>query len=146
MARYLGGKVLDAEAAWARLLRAAGHWEMLGFGFWTVRERETGRFVGEVGLGRFHRDLVPSFGETPEMGWVLARWAQGQGFAEEAVRAALTWAGSRLPAERVVCMIDVDNAASLRLAARLGFAAYGRTTYDGAPVALLERPSRPRAG
>lgn len=139
MARYLGGKVLDPEAAWARLLRAAGHWDLLGFGFWTVRERQSGRFVGEVGLGRFHRNLVPSFGEMPEMGWVLARWAQGQGYAEEAVRAALGWAQAELPAERVACMIDVDNAASLRLAGKLGFSAYSRTTYDGTPVILLDR-------
>jgi RimJ/RimL family protein N-acetyltransferase len=139
VARYLGGQVLDAEQAWSRLLRGTGHWAMLGFGFWTVRERDTGRFVGEAGFGDFHRALDPPFGDAPEMGWVLARWAQGQGYAGEAVEAALTWGRTAFGPVRVVCMIDDDNAPSLKLAGRVGFSGYGQATYDGTPVTLLER-------
>ena len=38
------------EEAWARLLRYAGHWALLGYGFWLVEDRTTGSFVGEVGV------------------------------------------------------------------------------------------------
>jgi RimJ/RimL family protein N-acetyltransferase len=61
----------------------------MGFGFWVVREKSTGRFVGEVGLANFRRDIEPSLGESKEAGWVLSPWAHGKGFATEAVRAAL---------------------------------------------------------
>ena len=33
---------LTAEDCWARLLRYAGHWQLLGFGFSLVEERESG--------------------------------------------------------------------------------------------------------
>ncbi|MDQ0466174.1 RimJ/RimL family protein N-acetyltransferase [Caulobacter ginsengisoli] len=142
MARYLGG-ALDAEQAWGRVIRSAGHWAMLGFGFWVVRERESGRFVGEAGFGDFRRTLDPPFGDAPEMGWTLARWAQGQGFAREAVEAALAWGSPVFGPVRVVCMIDDDNEPSLKLAARLGFSEYGRASYQDTPVILLERSLPP---
>jgi RimJ/RimL family protein N-acetyltransferase len=112
---------------------------MLGFGFWVLRERGTGRFVGEAGFGDFRRTLDPPFGDAPEMGWTLARWAHGQGFAREAVEAALRWGRAKFGPVRVVCMIDDDNEASLKLAERLGFTEYGRAAYEGTPVILFER-------
>ncbi len=54
--RYIGGRPLSSEDCWARLLPYAGHWQLLGFGY-----------------------------------WVVARHAQGQGYATEAGRAALDW-------------------------------------------------------
>lgn len=121
------------------MIRSAGHWAMLGFGFWVLRERGTGRFVGEAGFGDFRRTLDPPFGDAPEMGWTLARWAHGQGFAREAVEAAISWGRTKFGQARVVCMIDDDNEPSLKLAGRLGFSEYGRAAYEGTPVILLER-------
>jgi RimJ/RimL family protein N-acetyltransferase len=40
--RYIGGKPFTREEVWARLLRYAGHWAMLGYGYWVVREKESG--------------------------------------------------------------------------------------------------------
>jgi RimJ/RimL family protein N-acetyltransferase len=140
--RYVGVKPSTREEAWARVLRNVGHWSVLGFGFWVVRERGTGRFVGEVGVGEFRREITPSFDGTPEAGWVLATWAKGKGFATEAQRAALAWADERFP--RTVCMIDVGNAASVRVAAKCGYREWQKTTYRGTPVILYERTvSRP---
>jgi RimJ/RimL family protein N-acetyltransferase len=137
--RHIGGRPFTREESWTRLLRYAGHWALLGFGYWVVRERATGRFVGEVGLADYRRDMTPSFEGTPEAGWVLAPWAHGQGFAGEAVTAALAWIDSVLKAPRTVCIIDPDNAASLRVAARAGYREQVRTTYTGEPTILLER-------
>ena len=69
--RHLGGRPLTMEEMWARLLRYAGSWSLLGFGYWVVRERATGRFVGEVGLADLRRDIEPRLGGVPEAGWVL---------------------------------------------------------------------------
>jgi RimJ/RimL family protein N-acetyltransferase len=135
--RYVGGKPSTREEAWARLLRNVGHWSVLGFGYWVVRERGTGRFVGEVGFGELRRQITPTFDGAPEAGWVLAPWASGKGFATEAMRAVLAWADERFP--RTVCMIDVGNAASVRVAAKCGYREWHETTYHGKPVVLYER-------
>ena len=58
--RYIGGVPAKPADVWARLLRYAGLWALMGFGYWAVRETATGRYVGEVGLAEFHRDLTPS--------------------------------------------------------------------------------------
>jgi RimJ/RimL family protein N-acetyltransferase len=143
--RYIGGKPSTREEMWNRLLRYVGHWSLMGFGFWVVREKSTGRFVGEVGLGDFRRDIEPSLGDAKEAGWVLAPWAHGKGFATEAMRAALGWAEGRFGPERMVCIMDLGNEASLKVAHKCGFREYARGTYKGASLRMLERvPGTPR--
>jgi RimJ/RimL family protein N-acetyltransferase len=137
--RYISGKPSTPEEMWARLLRYVGHWNLMGFGFWVVREKSTGRFVGEVGLADFRRDIQPSLGGAKEAGWALAPWAHGQGFATEAVRAALGWAEGRFGPERVVCLIDPANQASLKVAHKCGFREFSRGTYKGEPTLMFER-------
>src|SRR5262252_376878 len=57
--RFIGGRALTREEVWARLLRYAGSWQWLGFGYWAVEETSTGRFIGELGLARNERDFDP---------------------------------------------------------------------------------------
>ncbi|WP_309645031.1 GNAT family N-acetyltransferase [Phenylobacterium sp.] len=140
--RFIGGKPATIDEVWSRLLRYIGHWDQMGYGFWTVRERAGGRFVGEVGFADFKRQMSPSFGDSPEMGWVLSPATQGKGYATEAVRAALAWADQGLASRRIVCMISPENAPSLGVAAKVGFREFARTTYHD-EVVLLER-ERPR--
>jgi RimJ/RimL family protein N-acetyltransferase len=138
--RYFGGLAPTNEGAWRRVLTYAGLWATLGYGYWAVVERATGAFVGEVGLADFKRDIVPSFGGAPEVGWALVSTAWGRGLGTEAVAAALAWSETHLAVPRTVCLITAENAPSIRLAARLGFREYARTTYREAPVHLFERP------
>lgn len=138
--RQIGGRPSTPEETWARVLRYAGMWSVLGLGYWTLRERGTGRFVGEAGLADFRRDITPPLGGAPEAGWALATWAHGRGFATEAVRAVLAWADANLPAPRTVCMITPANAASVRVAEKCGYREWTRTTYKDADVLLYERP------
>lgn len=90
--RHVTGNAFTKEEAWARLLRSAGHWSLMGFGYWVVSEKRSGKFVGEVGFGQFKRGIDPAFDEAPEIGWMLTAESQGQGYGTEAVRAALRWA------------------------------------------------------
>jgi len=137
--RYIGGRPSTEEEAWARVLRYSGLWALLGYGYWVVRERDSGRFVGDVGLGDFHREITPALGEVPEAGWVLSPSAHGRGFATEAVRAVLAWADAHLPDPRTVCLIDPDNAASLHVAEKCGFREHARGSYKGEDTLILER-------
>jgi RimJ/RimL family protein N-acetyltransferase len=144
--RYMGGIPFGRSAAWTRFQRQAGSWALRGFGAWVVRERTSGRFVGEVGFQDFKRDITPPLGPEPEAGWMLApRW-HGQGLASEAVAAAHAWGDARFRGPRTVCMIDPDNAPSLRLAAKMGYAEYARAAYAERSVVLLERPAPARQG
>jgi RimJ/RimL family protein N-acetyltransferase len=116
-------------------MRYVGHWELVGFGPWIVREKG-GAFVGEVGLFDFRRDITPRL-DVPEVGWALARAAHGNGYATEAVRAVLAWSQQHFGHARASCIIDPDNLASLRAAAKLGFREQARTTYKSSPTIVL---------
>jgi RimJ/RimL family protein N-acetyltransferase len=141
--RYIGGRTNTEEEVWARLLRYIGHWSALGYGYWVVHERASGRFVGDVGFADFKRALTPSFDGAPEAGWALASWASGKGFATEAVRAAHAWIDTRFPQGRTVCMIDDGNVASVRVAEKCGYRVWQKATYKGTPTVLYERgPTR----
>ncbi|TQV72503.1 GNAT family N-acetyltransferase [Denitrobaculum tricleocarpae] len=140
--RHISGKVSSREESWNRFLRTCGHWSFMGFGYWALIEKETGRFAGQVGLGDFKRDIEPSIEGTPEMGWVLATWCHGRGYATEAVQAALRWVETHFgPDCRTVCLIDPENPASIRVAEKCGYREYFRTSYHGGPTILLERCS-----
>ncbi|GAB6851217.1 MULTISPECIES: GNAT family N-acetyltransferase [Paraburkholderia] len=137
--RYIGGKPFSREEVWARLLRYVGHWALLGFGYWAVREKTTGRFVGEAGFADFQREIEPPFDGTPEIGWALAAWAHGQGYATETVRAALAWADEKWPNTQTVCMISPANAASIRVASKCGYRESGSVLYKERPVTVYRR-------
>lgn len=137
--RHIGGRPSTPEEVWARLLRYAGLWPLLGYGYWAVTERESGRYVGDVGMADFRRDITPPL-DAPEVGWVLAPWAHGRGFATEAVAAALSWSDAHLPAPRTVCLIAPENAVSVRVGEKAGFHLSGHATYKESDTLVLHRP------
>jgi RimJ/RimL family protein N-acetyltransferase len=137
--RHIGGKPFTAEEVWSRLLRHVGHWALLGFGYWVVREKASGRFVGEAGFQDLERAIEPPFDGAPEIGWVLAPWSHGRGYATEAALAAIAWGAQRFGDARTVCLIDLENTRSIRVAEKCGYREQVRTTYKGKPVIVLER-------
>ena len=136
--RHIGGRAFTREESWSRVLRYVGLWEWLGYGYWCVREKQTGRFVGELGFADFKRDMTPSIAGVPEAGWVLASWAHGQGFASEALEQVHAWMDAQGHA-RTVCIIDQAHPASARVAHKVGYREQCRTTYKGSPIVLFER-------
>ena len=139
--RDITGRPSSREEAWARLLRYAGLWSVLGFGYWLVEDRAGGAFLGEVGIADFRRDLEPPLGAALEAGWVIHPAAQGRGVATEAMRAVLAWADRHVDRPSV-CMIAPGNAASFRVAEKCGFVEFARTAYRGEPTVLLARERR----
>ena len=143
--RYFDGQPLTREDAWARLLRYAGHWALVGFGFWAIEERDSASYIGDVGFARFHRDIEPPLPDVPEIGWVLTSRVHGKGYATEAVQAALSWGDARFEGSTTVCIIHPENVASLRVAKKCGYRECGCATYRGQPALVFERmrPSSP---
>lgn len=141
--RFIGGKPSTREECWARLLRYLGTWQIRPWGFWAVREKETGAYVGDVGFIAAIRGLPDPFGDYPEVGWSLTHGMHGKGYATEAVRAALAWSDANLPDLKTVAIIDPENAPSLGVAARCGFTEFGRGTYHDDDLIMLWRDRAP---
>jgi RimJ/RimL family protein N-acetyltransferase len=144
VARYVGGKPLTEEDVWSRTLRCVGHWAWRGFGYWVMEEKSTGSFAGEMGFSDWKREIAPSLKGVPEMGWVLARRVHGQGYATEAVRAAIAWGDANIKPERkdlgkAVCIIHPEHARSIRVAEKCGFREVLRTSYKDEPTILFAR-------
>jgi RimJ/RimL family protein N-acetyltransferase len=91
------------------------------FDLWPTVEKASGRVVGHCGLldkeidGRIEIELV----------YVLAPAAWGRGLATEVGRAIRDHAVTTLGRRRLVALIHPANAASERVAARLGFRCEG---------------------
>lgn len=113
MARYVGG-TCTREQAWRRMATLIGHWALCGYGYWAVEEKQTGRFVGSVGLWR--SDGWPEL----ELGYWLTRAMQGKGYATEAALEARRYAFDVLGVDTLVSYIHPENEPSKRLAERLG--------------------------
>lgn len=87
-----------------------------GLGQCLVARRDTGRPIGMCGLVR--RDPGPEV----DLGYAFLPEARGRGYALEAARAVVDWARDGLGLEAVFALVAPDNAPSIALLARLGFA------------------------
>jgi RimJ/RimL family protein N-acetyltransferase len=144
--RFIGGRPFTPDETAARLARYKAMWPTHGHGFWAVEDRETGAFLGEMGLARFGRGLGQGFDDWPEAGWVLAPSAWRRGIATEGVAAALDWADRTLDAARIVCVIAEGHSVSQRVARRFGFVPFGTAERQGTGLSLMARdrpPARP---
>ena len=137
--RFLGPSERPADH-FERFSRNAGSWLLYGYGSFMLRERGSGELVGNAGVFHSYRGLGPDFDDSPEAGWILRADHVGQGLAREAMSAALAWFERKHGRQRIVCMITSENAPSIRLAERLGFAAMRDAELpDGDAVLLFER-------
>ena len=137
--RHITGVPSGRSDSWGRMIRFPGLWALLGYGYWSVTERETGRFVGQAGLADFKRDMTPCIEGVPEAGYVFSPACHGKGYATEAMTAVMKWADDVLKAERSCAIINPDNHASIRVAQKLGFDRSEATEFAGKPATLFWR-------
>jgi len=137
--RHIGGQVSSRSETWMRLLRMPGLWALLGYGYWSVIETRTGRFVGQAGLADFKREVEPTIEGIPEVGYGFIPEVHGRGYATEAMRAVVGWADQNVDAPRHCALIDFENQPSFRVAEKLGFDVREPATLNGASTCLLWR-------
>jgi RimJ/RimL family protein N-acetyltransferase len=143
VSRQFGRQPFTEEESWTRLLRYVGHWSLLGFGYWVVEEKVSGKFAGEVGFADYKREMESPVKELPEIGWVLPTWAHGRGYATEAARAALHWGDDHFSPPRTTCIVSPDNPASIRVAEKCGYRNLQLSSYKGQPtIVFLREPGR----
>ncbi|WP_029009818.1 GNAT family N-acetyltransferase [Azospirillum halopraeferens] len=127
--RHVGGVPAHPGAYRQELAARLAHTPPAGFGYWSVFVKPApGRFIGWV-------VLVPH-GDDPdlvEIGWRLRRDAWGNGYATEAAAVIVRHGFTSLGLTRIVADVHPDNAASARVAARLGFRSAGPALYGGEP-------------
>ena len=139
--RHLG-PAFDPADHFLRFSRNAGSWLLYGYGGFMVRLRDSEELIGNCGVFHSWRGLGEDFDDKPEAGWILRHDQVGRGIGQEAMTAALAWFDRIHGPRRVVCMTAPENRASVRLAAKLGFAPMRETVLpDGDAVVLLERLS-----
>jgi RimJ/RimL family protein N-acetyltransferase len=97
-------------------------------GMYAASRREHGAAVGFVG---FLPRRLP-WGDELEIGWLLLRGQWGRGYATEAARALR----DAIPPRRLISLIHPDNAASIRVAAKLGLELERRIELRGNPVSV----------
>lgn len=127
--RHLSGEPYTRMVAWRHVAFLVGHWELRGFGHWVVEEKESGCVIGRVGF--LQPDDYPGF----ELGWMLARAVWGRGYATEAASRALDYAFDSLGRPEVISLIRPENAASIRVALKLGETYRGIEDVGGVRVA-----------
>ncbi len=137
--RYISGEPMAPSDGWTRLLRYAGHWAMLGFGYWVITDRSSGQFVGDIGFADYHRDISPSLDGMPEAGWALASSHHGKGLASEALAAVIDWGDQHFGNRTTCCIIDPNNAPSIKLAQRFGYQFWVETQFAGTTSNLYRR-------
>lgn len=138
--RHRGGATFSREETWRRILTTVGSWAVLGYGYWAVERKDQPGIIGHVGFADFKREMTPSIEDVPEMGWVFARAAHGQGYASEAVAAGLAWAHEALGPREIVAIINHENEGPIRVAEKAGFGIREEAVYRDKPILLFRRP------
>ncbi len=125
--RFIGSETVPLEDCRDVVQEWLERWQANGFGQFVVERREDGRFLGRIGMivwdaRTWSHTTAPEAGAhgQPELGWALVRAHWGHGYATEGARAVRDWARSELRIGRLISLIHPDNAASARVAERLG--------------------------
>lgn len=127
--------------AWRNIAMLVGHWQLLGYGQWTVIEKATGEVIGRVGLWN------PEGWPGIELGWIIRRSRWRQGFATEAAQASLQWAWDNVDTNHIISIIPPESLASVRVAEKIGERFECIDTMNGSSVHIygVRRPAGARA-
>ena len=89
-----------------------------GWSNWAVELRETGEFIGFIGLSIPTRQLP--FSPCVEIGWRMKRSAWGHGYATEGAKACLQLGFARLGLSEIVSFTTLANQPSIAVMQRIG--------------------------
>ena len=144
--RYIGDgrtyALADVQARFARVDAALAAGERERWDEFKILERkDDGARLGRAGLLRCEIDGAPAV----EVGWWLARFAWGGGYATEAGLALRDHAFGTLGLDRLSVVLQAENARSVAVARRIGGEPAGPAEYYGQRVThyvVRPQPSR----
>ena len=119
-----------------------GHPEHPELGLWATIHKETDQFIGRCGLLPWTIDERSEV----EVAYMLAKEYWGQGLGTEAAQAILEYGFEQLQLSRLICLIDRENLASVKVATKIGMAFEKEGEDDKGPFLLYSRNKQPTAG
>jgi RimJ/RimL family protein N-acetyltransferase len=133
-------ETLSRDESDALVDRAMAHFVTHGFGPWAAELRDTGAFIGYVGLSvpRFEAAFTPCV----EIGWRLAAEHWGRGLATEGAGAVVERAFGELGLAEIVSFTSEGNVRSRRVMERLGMTRDAREDFDHPSIAEGHRLRR----
>ena len=133
--RFIGGRT--PEQTRKGLCEWIAAYRSLGFAKWAVMLRETGELIGRCGIMPEEYEGI----SEPELGWTFARAHWGHGYATEAAAAVMKHCFAVLKFRRIISLIDPQNIASQRVAARIGMTFERLVQWKGKPANLYAKLS-----
>jgi len=112
-----------------------GHPAHPELGLWATIHKETGQFIGRCGLLPW---TIDGRAEV-EVAYLLAREYWGQGLGTEAARAILEYGFKHLQLSRLICLIDRENLASIKVATNIGMTFEKEGQDEKGPFLLYSR-------
>jgi RimJ/RimL family protein N-acetyltransferase len=103
-----------------------------GFGTWCLEAVPDGAFAGYCGL----RPLLLDGRREVELAWHVQKTRWNQGLATDAASLAVRLGFGAFGLSRLVAIIHPDNAASRRVAQKLGMAEERSVVHDGEPIVV----------
>ena len=103
-----------------------------GYGLWATIYKATGAFIGRCGL----LPWVIDERQEVEVAYLLDQAYWGQGLASEAAQAIVAYGFDVLKLKRLICLPVPENAASMRVAEKMGMHIEREIVLDGTPAML----------
>jgi RimJ/RimL family protein N-acetyltransferase len=135
-----GGRPLEDDIIELIIGRTRAMWAEYGYGPWAAIEKETGRWVGRIGL-----NLMPDWPgpDKWEVGFELAPGFWGRGLATEATGEAIRFAWANTPLPRIISATAVGHRASRNVMEKCGLTFQEEINFRGVKVAwyAIDRPT-----
>jgi len=116
-----------------------GHPKHPELGLWATIHKETGKFIGRCGLLPWTID-----GQNEvEVAYLISKAYWGQGLGTEAAQAILDYGFEKLNLSRLICLIDKENLASIKVAEKIGMTFEKEGKDEIGPFLLYSRNKPP---
>ena len=137
-----GGRPLTGAEIGSILRRTHAMWDDYGYGPWAAVDKQTGKWVGRIGLSLLADWPGP---DRWEVGFELALGYWGRGLATEGARAAICSGWARTQLARIISVTAVGHTASCRVMEKCGMTFQAELAFRGAQVAwyAIDRPGEP---
>lgn len=136
--RYIADLPLTREQSREALEGMRSRLAERGYGLMAAVSRETGELVGRCGFHVWSIELR----DEVEIGWLIRRDCWGRGYATEIGASLRDYGFEMLGLHRLISVIDPANAASIRVAEKLGETLWKEIEHRGKRVLVysVERP------
>jgi len=117
-----------------------GHPKHPELGLWATIHKETGKFIGRCGLLTWTIDEQYEV----EVAYLLGKAYWGQGLGTEAAQAILDYGFEKLGLSRLICLIEKENTASIKVAEKIGMTFEKEGKDEMGPFLIYSRNKAPQ--